>query len=235
MTLRRTYAPWLIMLFVLSACSSTEVSDRRYNTREQLPPPNRILVYNFTANPADVPPQSSFATSGAIAHDAPTAQELEMTHELGAEVARLVTHELQDAGLPAVYAAGQAPLEVNDVAIRGYFVSVDEGSSVKRVLIGFSSGNTSLTTAVEGYQMTAQGLRLLGSATVSDNGNSAPGAALPLAVMAATANPIGLAVNGTFHLVGEVSGSSTIEGAAARTADLVSEQLIEAAERQGWL
>ena len=58
---------------------------------------------------------------------------------------------------------------------------------------------------------------------------------LPLAVMAATANPIGLAVAGTVKLTGEATGSSTIEGSAKRTADEISEQLIAAAERQGWI
>ena len=60
-----------------------------------------------------------------------------MTTELGAEVARQVTADLQQAGLPAVQVAGQPAMQVNDVAIHGYFISADEGSSVKRMLVGF--------------------------------------------------------------------------------------------------
>ena len=133
--LTRRYVLGLIPALLLTACSSTKVSQRQYNTREFLPRPDRILVYDFTANPADVPPESGFATSGALAQ-APNAQELQLTHELGAEVARLVAHELEDEGLPAIYAGApgsQQTLAVNDVVIRGYFVSIDEGSAAKRI------------------------------------------------------------------------------------------------------
>jgi hypothetical protein len=154
---------------------------------------------------------------------------------LGAEVARQVVAELREAGLPAVQTAGQPAPQNEDIVIRGYFVSADEGSAAKRVLVGFGSGNAELMTAVEGYQMTSQGLRLLGSGQVKSAGAKMPGVVLPLAVMAATANPIGLVVGGTVKVAGEATGSDTIEGAAKRTADEIAEQLIEAAKKHGWI
>jgi hypothetical protein len=92
-----------------------------------------------------------------------------------------------------------------------------------------------MRAAVEGYQMTAQGPRLLGSGEVESGGGKIPGVAVPLAVMAATANPIGLVVGGAAKQYGETSGSATIEGAARRTADEISAQLQKAAEKQGWI
>ena len=99
--------------------------------------------------------------------------------------------------------------------LRGYFVSIEEGSAGKRVLVGFGSGTAEMRAAVEGYQMTAQGLRLLGSGEVRSGGGAMPGVAVPLAVLAATANPIGLVVGGGAKLYGrrrEATGSDTIEG-----------------------
>lgn len=235
MTLLRSPAIWLLVLFAVSGCASTEVSQRQYYQGQQLPRPARILVYDFTADATKVPPESVFAASGAVSHNAPTAQELSMTTQLGAEVAKQVTAQLQEAGLPAVRAAGQPAPQVNDVVIRGYFVSADEGSTAKRMLVGFGSGNAELTTAVEGFQMTAHGLRQLGSGTIDSGGNKTPGVILPLAIMAATASPIGLVVGGSMKLAGEATGNATIEGNARRTADVVSDQLIAAAKRQGWL
>jgi hypothetical protein len=58
---------------------------------------------------------------------------------------------------------------------------------------------------------------------------------VPLAVVAATANPIGLIVGGTLKGTGEVTGSETIEGVAKRTADEIAAQLKTAAEEQGWI
>jgi hypothetical protein len=62
-----------------------------------------------------------------------------------------------------------------------------------------------------------------------------PGVVVPLAVTIATANPIGLIVGGAMKVGGEVTGSSTIEGSAKRTAKKISEELRGAFERQGWL
>jgi hypothetical protein len=59
--------------------------------------------------------------------------------------------------------------------------------------------------------------------------------AVPVAVLAATANPIGLVFSGGAKLYGEATGSDTIEGAAKRTADEIAAQLKTAAEEQGWI
>ncbi|HWT98516.1 MAG TPA: DUF4410 domain-containing protein [Terriglobales bacterium] len=239
MTLLRTCAAGLVVLFVATGCASTEVTQRQYHEGEQLPRPAHILVYDFTADPALVPAQSAFVAGSALSYSNVTEQELGLTQQLGAEIARQVTEQLQHAGLPAVqvnsYTPGQPSMLVNDVAIHGYFISVDEGSTMKRMLIGFGSGNAEMSVAVEGFQMNKFGLRPLGNGVIDSGGNKTGGVLLPAAVMAATASPVGLAVSGTMKLAGEATGDSTIEGNARRTADLVSEQLIEAAKRQGWL
>jgi hypothetical protein len=97
------------------------------------------------------------------------------------------------------------------------------------------SGEAEMRAAVEGYQATATGLRLLGHGEVAAEGTEMPGVMVPLAVLAATANPIGLVVAGGAKLYGEGSGSDTIEGAAERTAGEVAAQLRKAAEEQDWI
>jgi Domain of unknown function (DUF4410) len=226
---------WFFALFVVAGCASTTVTERDTYKGPKLPRPDRIIVYDFTANPADVPPESAFATEKAVSSTPPTAEQLKVTQKLGAEVAKQLVADLRDEGLPAVQAAGQPAPRVDDVVIRGYFVTVDKGSAAKRVLVGFGSGDAELMTAVEGYQMTSQGLHLLGSGEIESGGGKMPGMVLPLAVMAATANPIGLIVGGAIKLTGEADGSATIEGAAKRTADEVAAQLKIAAEKQGWI
>ena len=83
--------------------------------------------------------------------------------------------------------------------------------------------------------MTAQGLRPLGRGELKSGGGKLPGVVLPLAVLAATANPIGLVVGGAIKASGEATGSATIEGAAKRTAAEIAGQLREAAQKQGWI
>jgi hypothetical protein len=227
-------AAWSLAFVVVAGCASTEVTERERYEGAKLARPDRIIVYDFTADPADIPPYSAFAAQSADA-PAPTPEQAELARKLGAEIAKDLVADLRGMGLPAVPAAGQSPPQVNDIVLRGYFVSVDEGSAVKRVVVGFGSGAAELRTAVEGYQMTDQGLRQLGRGEVRSGGGEMPGVVVPLAVLAATANPIGLIVGGAIKGTGEATGSATIEGTARRTSDVIAEQLREAAERQEWI
>ena len=225
---------WSLALVVMTGCASTEVTERQRYEGAQLARPDRIIVHDFTANPAEVPSGSAFAAEMAGVGE-PTPEQLEAGRKLGAQVAQELVADLQGMGLPAVRAAGQPPPRPDDIVLRGYFVSVDEGRVGRRVLVGFGSGAAELRTAVEGYQMTAQGLRPLGRGEVRSEGGKLPGMVLPAAVLAATASPIGLIVGGTAKATGEVTGSETIEGAADRTAEEIAAQLRTAAEEQGWI
>jgi hypothetical protein len=225
---------WLFALLVVAGCASTEITEHESYQGEKLARPDRIIVHDFTGNPAEVPPESPFHAQMAETAT-PTPEQQEVGQQLGAQIAEELVADLQGMGLPAVRAAGQSAPQPNDIVLRGYFVSIDEGSAGKRVLVGFGSGEAEMRAAVEGYQMTDQGLRLLGSGEVASEGGSMPGMVVPLAVVAATANPIGLVVGGAAHLYGEGSGSDTIEGAAKRTVDEIAAQLRTAAEKQGWI
>jgi len=227
-------AVWSFSLVVLAGCASTEVTERQAYEGEKLARPERIIVHDFTGDPSQVSPESPFAAQLTDAV-APTPEQRDLGRQLGVQIARDLAADLQGMGLPAVSAAGQPAPQVNDIVLRGYFVSVDEGSAGKRVLVGFGSGAAEMRAAVVGYQMTAQGPRLLGSGEVGSEGGNMPGMAVPLAAFIATANPIGLIVGGGAKLYGEETGSDTIEGAAERTADEIAAQLRTAAEEQGWI
>jgi hypothetical protein len=219
---------------LVAGCASTEVTERQRYEGAKLARPDRIIVHDFTSDPAKVPPDSPFATqlAGAVR---PTPEQEDLGRKLGAQIAEELVADLKGMGLPAVRAAGQPAPQIDDIVLRGYFVSVEEGSAGKRVLVGFGSGAAEMRAAVEGYQASAAGLRLLGSGEVGSGGGKMPGIAAPLAVLAATANPIGLVVGGAAKLYGEETGSDTIEGAAERTAKEISAQLRQTAEEQGWI
>ena len=227
----------LFALVVLAGCASTEVTERESKVGdEKIARPDRIIVYDFAATPADVPADSTLADRYAEHSTQQTAEEIEAGRKLGAQVAQELAAEIQDMGLSAVRAAGQPAPRVGDIVIRGYFVSIDEGTAGKRILVGFGSGAAELRTVVEGYQATAQGLRVLGSGEIEAGGRKIPGVLVPLAVVAATGNPVGLIVGGAAHFLGEKGeGSDTLEGTAKRTAEEIAEELRDAFEKQGWI
>ncbi len=124
-----------------------------------------------------------------------TPEEIGAGRQLGAEIASELVAQIQAMGLPTAHASPGAKVQVNDFVTRGYLLSVKEGSTAKRVVIGSGSGSSRLSTMVEGFQMTAQGLRKLGVGTVEASGNKTPSASLGVATFLATADPAGLIIN----------------------------------------
>jgi len=222
-----------LALLLIGGCAKTTVTDRQYYEGPRLARPARVIVHDFAASASDLPAGYNLAVAAPSAEQTP--DDVSLGRKLGAEVAKDLVVEIQGMGLPAVAAGGQPPPQLNDITIVGYFVSVDSGSIAKRFAIGFGSGSPELKTVVEVYVMTAQGLRRLGSAELNSTGPKGPGEALPLAVAVASGNPIGLIVSSAVKVGGEVSGMSTIEGSAKRTAKEIADQLKAGAQRQGWI
>jgi len=223
----------VLALLLLAGCAQTTVSQQQAYQGPRLARPNRIIVYDFAASAADLP--AGYAVAVAAPHVSQTTGDVSLGRKLGAEVAQNLVSELQGMGLPAVRAAGQRPPQVGDVTIVGYFVSVDPGNVAQRFAIGFGSGAAALQTVVEGWLMTAGGLRRLGEGEISSEGSKAPGEAVPLAMAVASGNPVGLIVSSAVKVGGEASGMSTVEGSAKRTAQEIAEKLKAAAQRQGWI
>ena len=137
--------------------------------------------------------------------------------------------------LPGEHAVpGTTPL-IDDIIIRGYLISFDEGSAAKRVAIGFGSGMSELRVAVEGFRMTVHGLQKLGSGTTDASGSKTPGGAVGLAALLATHNPAGLIISTGVKVYGEKSGKSTVEGRAKQTAKEIGDVLKKRFQQEGWI
>jgi hypothetical protein len=225
----------LFALVVAAGCASTKVTDRQQLVTERLPRPDHILVYDFVATPTDVPAESALANHSTVQRTPQTAEHIATGRRVGGEIAARLVQEIRSMGLPAERASTPTKPQINDILIRGYLLSVEEGSATERMAIGFGAGASRLNVAVEGYQMTAQGPRKLGSGKVEAGGSKGPGAAAPLAVAIATGNPLGLVVASGMKVYGETSGSSKIDGRAEQTAKEVAHQLRPRFQQQGWI
>jgi hypothetical protein len=225
----------LFMVIALAGCASAEITTTHPYTGQMLPKPNRILVYDFTSNLNEVPASSPLRNQLAGSITPRTAQQSETSRQLGAQIAQKLVTEIQSMGLFASRVGAQTIPRDGDIVFKGYFLSMDEGSATERMALGFGSGSAELKVTVEGYQMTAEGLRFLGSGESVAGSGKTPGAALGVAVTVATANPIGLLANAAVKGAGEATGSETIEGAANRTSKLIGERLQVAFQNQGWI
>jgi hypothetical protein len=225
----------LFVLLVTFGCASTKVSDRETYSVGKLPRPGQIIVYDFVTTPDGVAPDSALAGQTAAPATPPNAEQVELEKQVGMQITEELAANIRAMGLSAVRAGSQTVAEVNDIMIRGYLLSVEQGSQMKRVTLGFGSGASELKTLVEGYQMTASGPRKLGQGAVDAGGGKVPGGALGVAALLVTHNPLGLAVQAGVQGYGEYSGSSKIQGRAKQAAREVAEQLKIRFKEEGWI
>lgn len=223
----------LAAIIAASGCASTQITNQTTPAVGQLPRPHHVWVYDFAATAADVPADSALA--GQSSASSQTAQHVEMGRELGGQIASELIAQIDAMGLPAARGDAGTKPRIDDLVIRGSLLSVDAGNEAERLTIGMGAGASELKTAVEGYQMTAQGLRKLGSGTVDSGGSKGPGAAVGVAGLIASGNPAGLIISTGMKVYGEESGSAKIQGRAKATATEIAQALQKRFQDQGWI
>lgn len=237
----KLYASAIALIFgiaMLAGCASTNVNAQTPMTAPGLARPNQIWVYDFVAAASDMPADSSLAGQVGAPSAPPTPEEIATGRQYGAMIAQELVKDIQSMGMPAIEAGPGASPQIGDGVIRGYIVSTEGGGTgnmLKRMVIGFGSGTAEMDTVVEGYVMTPQGLRKLGSGTLTSSGNKSPGLMVPAAVAIAAANPVGLIVVGGAKIYGAASGRSGLEGRAKSTADEIAAQLRIRFQDRGWI
>ncbi len=224
-----------VLMLSLVGCAKTRVTEQSEARRANLPRPNHVYVYPFAVDYDQLQPWSNAYARVSDGATQPSPEDMETGRKLGALVAKELAAEINKMGITGVVGSEHSAPRTNDVMLIGYFGSMEGGSAARRMVLGFGAGSADLVTAVEGYQMTATGPRLLGTADLQATGSKTPGLFVPVAVFAATSNPIGLAVVGGAKVVGEVTGGSKLEGNAKRTAQEIAKQLQVRFRNQGWI
>ena len=136
----RWVGPHLLSVIIVAGCASSDVTSRRVASGGQdLERPARIIVRDIAASPNDIPPDSAVAQYYARRSAPQTADEIRLGRSLGQRVSSELVKEILSMGLPAERAGSGPPARVGDVIIGGEFVSINEGSRLKRMLIGFGA------------------------------------------------------------------------------------------------
>jgi len=219
--------------FAALHCGQTGISKPTRTQETNLPRPGRIFVYDFAVSEQEVKEYQG------IMRQQPTIKDpAERERLLAQEVKDALAEELVDALKPLGFVVQRVPrgtrLGDRDLLIDGQFVTVDEGSPLQRLVVGFGSGASGVRTQVQVYQ--APGARsLLESTTHSDSGKL-PGAA-PLLGAGAVAQ--GGVTAGMVVTNATVSGVKTYKSDVARMAaasgDQAARYLSEFFAAQGWI
>lgn len=228
----------LFTMLALNVYASTAITDRHKIVEGEIARPAHVWVYDFFATASDIPAESALA--GQLSdNDSPhTVEQISAGRKLGAEIASELIKQFQAMGLQAGRATGETEPQINDVVIQGYLVSEAGGSEKKRVMIGFGTGESELKAAVEGFQMTDDGLRKLGTAkTDSTEGivGKTPGMGIGVLTTIATHNPLGLIVSTGVKTHEERSGGGKLEGRARDTGKEIADMLEQRFQELGWI
>jgi Domain of unknown function (DUF4410) len=222
-------------MLLVAGCASTKITDRDQVVTGSLPRPNTIWVYDFAATPDEVPGESALAGQYS-AHSSPqNAEQIATGRRVGAELATELVEQINAMGMYAAVAGPETHPEIDDIVIHGYLLSIVQGDTGKRVMIGFGAGDAELKVAVEGFEVTASGLRKIGSGSTDATGNKTPGTGVGILSLLATHNPAGLIISTGMKVYDEESGRSGIEGRAKSTAAEIAEVLKKRFKQEGWI
>ena len=225
----------LLAMAVVAGCASTKVTSRDEIVKGKIARPATIWVYDFAATLSDVRPESALAGTASEHRTSQTPEQIATGRKLGAIAASELIEKIQLMGMNAKRGGAGTTPQINDIELRGYILSYTAGDEARRITIGFGSGSADVKAAMEGFQVTAKGLRKLGGGTVNAEDAKTPGVALGAATMVATHNPLGLVVSGAAKAYDVETGSSTAEGRARAAADEIAEQLKIRFKQEGWI
>ena len=218
--------------------ASTKITDQDEIVSGEVPKPAHIWVYDFFATASDIPAESALAGQLSVNDPPQTDAQISAGRKLGADIGSELIKQFQAMGLQAGRATTETEMQINDVVIQGYLVSEVGGSQKKRVMIGFGAGESELKAVVEGFQNTAEGLRVLGSAkTDSTEGiaGKTPGTAVGVLSTVATHNPLGLIVSTGVKTHEEKSGGGKLEGRATDTGKKIADMIKKRFQELGWI
>jgi len=177
-----------VLLALLAAgCAQTAVVEQQQTMRTGLPAPGRVLVYNFAVNVDEVTANQSIVarTMAAESSQSATQQDLEIGRQAADALATELVAQLVKAGLNAQRATRDSAVYQNDLFVMGHFIDVNEGNRLRRLVIGFGAGASTLDAQVQVYQQAPGRWRqLLEFSTHADSGEM-PGAAVTMGAGAA--------------------------------------------------
>jgi len=223
----------VLALLSFGAHAETKVTDRDEIVTGKIPKPDHIWVYDFAATAADLPPDSALAKEAQDASQAP--EDVAAGRQLGADIASELVQEIQAMGLPAEQPTADTKPAINDIVIRGELISYSEGDAKKRVLIGLGAGESELKAAVEGYEVTDQGLRQLGEGATESTAGKTPGIGVGALTTIATHNPLGLIVSTGIKRHDAKKGTDKLTNLAKDTAKEIADVLKQRFQQQGWI
>jgi len=223
----------LFLIGLICACGQTGVRDIRLVQDRNLPRPARILIYDFAVSEQEVREYQGIMRQQPAIKDAATRERL-LAQEVKDALANELVDQLKPLGFDVQKVERGTSATGNDLLIDGQFMTVDEGSPLKRLVVGFGTGASLVQSRVQLYQ--APDARLLLEFTTQSDSGKLPGAAPTLGVGAAAQGGVTAGMAAANATVSGVrSYNSEVARMAAASGDQAARYLSEFFAKQGWI
>lgn len=224
----------LSILVGLYGCSHTKATNLHQVSAVSVERPTRILVQDFSVNQEAVKGSTTplAKLENLASSDNGQAAKFELQQEVGTALSDELVSRIKKLGFDAVRVdSGKRPV-FNEILISGAFTNVDEGNSLRRAVIGFGAGQSSVDSDV--LVATSDNQVLLSFKAHSDSGN-APGAAATAGVGAAAEVGTTAIAATSVARAGAKAYQSASAHQASNLAEKISEEFENYAKSQGWI
>jgi len=222
-----------LFLCLVAGCSQTGIRRAALVADTDLPRPKRILILDFAVSEGEVKEYQGIMRQQPNIKDASERERL-----LAMEVKDALAEEIVDVLKPMGFVVERVGREINatdnDLLIDGQFLTVDEGNPLRRLVVGFGTGASTVESRVQVFQG-PEARKLLDFTTQSDSGKM-PGAAPMLGAGGVVSGGV---TTGMVVANAAVSGVKTYKSGiaqmAAASGDQVTRYLSEFFAKQGWI
>ncbi|HEY2775901.1 MAG TPA: DUF4410 domain-containing protein [Candidatus Binatia bacterium] len=223
-------------LVTAGACSTAGVRPQQEAKPAGLPRPQRILVSDLATRESQVNPNSSVtANTRAKAQGKSLNQRKEAVAKEAVDAFGDDTVEgLRKLGFDATRVARGTEPGRGELLIDGEFIDINEGSRLRRVVIGFGSGKSRIDAQLQVY-LGPDREKLVDFSTHADSGEL-PGAAVTMTAGAVVTGGVAPAAVATNAAIGGIKVHRSATGnLAGRSGQQAVKYLSEYFAKQGWI
>jgi len=221
---------------LLVACAPTNVQ----TTWERLGPatrPQQVIVYDFAVSPDEVQLDRGLEADvlQMAKQTTPDEEKIQLGHAAARAASESLVQKLNAMGMPAVRGTGMPVSWAGSAVVEGQFISLSQGNSTERDVIGLGLGRSDVRANVQLYEATPGRLEKLESFQADAKSGYKPGMAETMGAGAAAGH---LAVSAAVSVAGDVASemlADTVKADAERLASAVAQQLQSYFVQQGWI
>ena len=225
------------VVFLMTGCAKTNIQKTSEFDMSGMPKPTTVLIYNFSIDPQAVQQNSSPLSriARSFENDNETVEKLKLGNEVAEAMTKELTKKILEMGLNPQRADQSSPIVPGSILITGQIVKIDEGNSIRRNVIGFGAGQSSLDATISVLAPSSSGNKELITFNAHGDSGEKPGALVmgPAGAAAGAGAAATAAVNVAKGAANAYKSASATQ--AADMAEKISTELARYFAKEGWI